>query len=109
MTQPPSNYRVSVKALIKDDQGRLLLVKEDDDPWWGLPGGGIDHGETIEQGLRRELSEEVGAGLERFDTRPVFVWPFYFDPKDTVGKVELPGHKLWLVYRRTFAGPVEHT
>ncbi len=32
-------YRVAVKAIIIKD-GKLLLVKEDDDEFWSLPGGG---------------------------------------------------------------------
>ena len=52
-------FRLSLKALIIDDQGRVLLVKEAGRDWWDLPGGGLDHGESIAEGLARELAEEV--------------------------------------------------
>lgn len=52
-------YRVSTKVLIVQD-GRVLLVKEIPEMWWGFPGGGIDHGETVESSLARELEEELG-------------------------------------------------
>jgi len=52
-------YRVAVRALIVQD-GKLLLVKEADDNWWALPGGGVDHGETVESTLVREVEEELG-------------------------------------------------
>jgi 8-oxo-dGTP diphosphatase len=35
---PPCFYRLSVKALIHDEQGRFLLVKEENN-LWELPGG----------------------------------------------------------------------
>ncbi len=54
-------YRVSVKGVIIVDH-KLLLVKESGDDWWSVPGGGIDHGESIEAALIRELNEELGTG-----------------------------------------------
>lgn len=54
-----SLIRVSLKSVIFDDQGRLLVVKEAGRDWWDLPGGGLDHGESIQQALARELFEEV--------------------------------------------------
>lgn len=52
-------FRVSLKAVILNDKGEVLIVKEHDRDWWDLPGGGIDHGETIKEALARELFEEV--------------------------------------------------
>ena len=52
-------YRVSVKALIID-KDKILLVKEWDDEWWSFPGGGIEHGESMQLALYREISEELG-------------------------------------------------
>lgn len=57
---PNAFYRVSAKALIKDSTGRVLVIKENQDTW-SLPGGGVDHGESPEVALRRELAEEIGA------------------------------------------------
>lgn len=52
-------YRVATKALITDGD-KVLLVKEIPEMWWGFPGGGVDHGETIEKSLPREVEEEIG-------------------------------------------------
>lgn len=56
---PNTFYRVSVKALIRNSQGHVLVVKENQDTW-DLPGGGLDHGEDPKAGLARELREELG-------------------------------------------------
>ena len=54
-----SLIRVSLKAVILDSNGRILVVKESGRDWWDIPGGGIEHGETIKEALARELHEEV--------------------------------------------------
>jgi len=54
-----SLIRVSLKAVILNDEGQILVVKESDRDWWDVPGGGLDHGETIKEALARELYEEV--------------------------------------------------
>jgi 8-oxo-dGTP diphosphatase len=56
-----------VGAVIKDDQGRLLLIKRGHEPGaglWSLPGGRIEPGETDAQALVREMREETGLVVE---------------------------------------------
>lgn len=55
---PTTFYRVSLKALIRNADGKVLVVKENGSAW-SLPGGGIDHEETIHEALKRELYEEA--------------------------------------------------
>jgi 8-oxo-dGTP diphosphatase len=55
-------------AVVKD--GKVLVVRRvaHDDTLageWELPGGGVDSGETIEQGAVRELHEETGLKVDK--------------------------------------------
>lgn len=77
---PTGYYRVSLKALIKDKNGHVLVVKEESDTW-SLPGGGLDHGESIEEGLKRELFEEVLITAP-FTHRPIGLEPMYASQKE---------------------------
>ncbi len=43
-----------------DAQGRVLLVRRADDGSWGLPGGGVEPGESWSDAARRECLEEPG-------------------------------------------------
>ena len=52
-----------VGAVIKDEAGRLLLIKRGHEPaagLWSLPGGRIEPGETDQQAVLREIREECG-------------------------------------------------
>ena len=54
-------------AVIRDDKGRLLLVKRGHEPGaglWSLPGGRIEPGETDAEALVREMREETGLEVE---------------------------------------------
>lgn len=56
--------RVAVGALIRDQAGRLLVVKPVYREGWLLPGGVVDSDESPRSGLCRELREELGLILE---------------------------------------------
>jgi 8-oxo-dGTP diphosphatase len=57
-------YSVSVAGVIVDDEGRALIIQRRDNGHWEPPGGILEHGETIEDGLRREVYEETGLKVE---------------------------------------------
>ena len=52
--------RLSVRAIVVKGAQILLMYTERYHDYT-LPGGGVDHGEPVEQALVRELSEETGA------------------------------------------------
>jgi len=73
MTQEIPNcfYRISVKALILDEQKRFLLTLEDKG-LWELPGGGLDFGEDPIDGLKREIKEEMGLEVVNIKSQPSY-------------------------------------
>lgn len=79
-------YRISLKCLVVDATGRVLVVKERGRDWWDLPGGGMDHGEDIKNAVAREMSEEVNFTGD-FDYRIIDVE----EPK------HLQNHNFWQI------------
>jgi 8-oxo-dGTP diphosphatase len=54
-------------AIIPFPENKILLIKRNTIPfkgYWGLPGGRMDPGETIEQTVVREVKEETGLDVE---------------------------------------------
>ncbi len=80
--------RASVSAVIFDRRGRLLLQQRSDGGQWGLPGGSIEVGESVNDAVRREVHEETGlvVGVRR-------VVGVYSDPELQI--VRYPTGHVW--------------
>ena len=69
---------LGVGAVIEDSNGRILLVKhipERGGFWqgkWICPGGKLELGETIEEGIRREVKEETQLEIDLVTPLPPF-------------------------------------
>jgi 8-oxo-dGTP pyrophosphatase MutT (NUDIX family) len=64
-------YRVSVKGLVYDNTGRILLARESNG-LWELLGGGLDHDEDPIACLKREIYEETGLTVTNISSRPKY-------------------------------------
>lgn len=67
-------HRRGAKALVRSGD-RVLLVRErhhDGDVFWTLPGGGVESTESLRDGLKRELIEELQCPAVVRDVRSSF-------------------------------------
>lgn len=61
------------------DEGRVLMVRNDADPYYYSVGGGVKHGEALEAAAMREVREETG--WEFAIDRLVFIHENFFRGK----------------------------
>ncbi|MFJ8512527.1 NUDIX domain-containing protein [Lysinibacillus xylanilyticus] len=59
-------------AIIKDENGRILLQRRSDYRDWGLPGGAMQPGESIEETMVREVKEETGISIKEYNFISVY-------------------------------------
>jgi 8-oxo-dGTP pyrophosphatase MutT (NUDIX family) len=67
---------LGVRAIVRSEDGRFLLVRHTYTPGWHFPGGGVEKGETTLAAVEKELRQETGLRLEG---RPVLLGIFYND------------------------------
>ena len=62
--------KIVLTGILKDDNEFLIVKRNENDVLypgaWEFPGGHLENGETIKDGLKRELFEEIGFN-EEFD------------------------------------------
>jgi ADP-ribose pyrophosphatase YjhB (NUDIX family) len=71
----PNSLVVAVSVVVTDEYGNILLQRRSDNDLWGLPGGGMELGESIGQAVVRETKEETG-----LDVEPTAIVGIYSDP-----------------------------
>lgn len=96
----PTAPLVGVGAAVFNRQGQVLLVKRGRPPragQWGLPGGLLELGERLADGVRREVREECGIEIDVGDVVDTF------EPieRDAQGRVEYHYVVIdfWATYR----------
>ncbi len=117
-------YDLSVRALIIDEYGRLLLLRRSAQSAhfageWEFPGGKVNPGERIGEALQREVLEETAlemdpdgvAGVTEFELPGVRVVTLCFYARQTGGNVRLsPEHEdfVWADYASLEALTLTH-
>jgi mutator protein MutT len=56
--------RAGVAAVIRNEEGKVLLQRRSDNGLWGLPGGSVEIGESVRDAIIREVREETGLAVE---------------------------------------------
>jgi 8-oxo-dGTP pyrophosphatase MutT (NUDIX family) len=75
---------LGVRVIVRDEMGRILLVRHSYEAGWMLPGGGVDAGETMQTAALRELREECA--LVGQDARLLGIYQNrHFSRRDHVG------------------------
>ncbi|MFT5849767.1 MAG: 8-oxo-dGTP diphosphatase [Patiriisocius sp.] len=89
---PECFYRVSVKALVLNENRDKFLIMQEDNGWWDLPGGGLDWGTLPQDDVVREIDEEMALKVKSVSDKPLY---FYTNGKPRKSNPEL---SIWYAY-----------
>jgi 8-oxo-dGTP pyrophosphatase MutT (NUDIX family) len=69
-------FQIGVKAIIRNRQGNILMLKCLLQDYWDLPGGRVQEHENFSDALLREVQEETGLkALENITSRGMYLTP----------------------------------
>jgi 8-oxo-dGTP pyrophosphatase MutT (NUDIX family) len=66
---------VGAAVLILNNRDELLMLLRTDNGCWGIPGGAMEPGESLEETARRETLEETGLAIENLYLLDAFSGP----------------------------------
>ena len=85
-------FKITQNAIIKNNNGEILILRHSDSGKWLLPGGRINVGEDWQTALNREIEEETGMtfkidgilDVDSFsdDSKSAYVVVFFGETKD---------------------------
>lgn len=68
---------VGARGVVRDDDGRVLLIRRSDNGLWALPAGAMELGESIADCAVREVQEETGLTAQRITPFAIYSGPAY--------------------------------
>ena len=83
------------KVIVRNNEGKILAVREKESQQWELPGGKIKENEDRFEASKRELKEETGFEAENFED---------------VVRVEVEDSEAvncWITFTEDFSGEIE--
>ena len=96
-------FQIRLTGILIEDE-KILLVKQrvSSERSWSLPGGRLEHGESLEQGIIREMYEETGLNVkvkkllyvcEKTDAVPPLLH-ITFELERVSGEIQLPSNEF---------------
>jgi ADP-ribose pyrophosphatase YjhB (NUDIX family) len=87
---------IAARAMVRDDQGRVLFIRRRDNGKWAMPAGAMELDKSINDCLVREVYEESG-----LQTRAATLFAIWSDPKKSSIVTEYgdPYHLVVFVFR----------
>lgn len=68
---------IGARAVVQDDEGRILLVQRSDNGHWVMPAGSMELDESILETCKREVYEETGLVVEDATLIAIYSHPRY--------------------------------